>query len=75
MLGLLQGMEMQEEVCGRVNSLDGILGVVVSIDELLTIASDLLNARLIGGELGFEILVLLQLALQVGRILENERGE
>ena len=53
--------------------LDDVLGVVIGVDELVARLHDAFHARLVGVQLGGEILVLLYLALKVGRVLQQPR--
>ena len=51
------------------HSLDGVLGVVVRLDELRAGRVDRLDPVPVGLHLRLEVLVLLQLGLQVGGVL------
>ena len=54
-----------------VDALYDRFGVVVAVDELLTRLDHTLGASLVRVQLSHEVLVLLHLALQVGRILQQ----
>ena len=53
--------------------LDRVLGVVVSLDQLLTVLVDRLDAGGVGRQLCSKVLVLLNLALKVGWILKKNK--
>ena len=53
--------------------LDRVLGVVVSLDQLLTVLVDRLDAGGVGRQLRSKVLVLLNLALKVGWILKKNK--
>ena len=50
---------------------DSVAGVVICLNQVVTRPHDALHARLVGVQLGREILVLLHFALKVGRILDS----
>ena len=51
---------------------DGVLGVVVGINQLVSGLVDGVDTSLVSLKLSLEVLVLLQLPLQVGRVLEGQ---
>ena len=62
---------MYYDLFNNKNPPDEVLGVVVSLNELLTSLGDVLNAALVGAHLRLKVLVLLNLALEVGWILRQ----
>ena len=67
-LGLL--VELLPHILDLINVLtDLVLGVMISIDELIARLGHIINARLVCLELGFKVLVLLKFTLEICGIL------